>query len=635
MTLSHQDEVKWLDSIWNNLAIQIKKENEANPSTITQKIPDEMSLLTEELLGGFHAATEELKKIHVEASIQLHQWVLENRAAIEGLFQLDPLKLAEKPIEFIQFINETIPPKILQYLFYAGQSLYLAQDYHNGQRVFRLLTLLETEKGELQVWLGLCQQAKRLPELALISFTIAAELLPEDPYPYFHTAQCWMMLKRWDEMNQALTQSLNIIGTNPFQYPLKVKCEELQTIIPVISTGKVVVPPPYQAPIPHSPLDAINNLFSGNGKKTKTKELTEEEWHAIQQELEAKLSILASQLKGSFARVENTFGFFERGLIRLSEKGVEIPFETFSVIQRLTALFFLGTLSVGTQISVTNKIVANVFKNAPINAAYRFSSLLDQNNLEVEEEIIKYLYLCDSRRGLVVNQATKNPSYGSEDRPYEQDREKGIVRASHFLKKDIEGKTILDFGCNEGSILFACQKLGSTSMIGLDLSHRCIENAKRRASEENITNIQFFEGDMENSAFLASLPKANTVFLLAILDTSNFVNKTAVLARVSQFAKDVLYYEGHLFTPNQVSKMYELLTTTNFTRFEYLGTYERRPLIRCSRDMIQRDQIPAGAITSDADDADLLNAEEIYLFTDSPRNPPFSTKCKLIQFVKR
>ncbi len=249
--------------------------------------------------------------------------------------------------------------------------------------------------------------------------------------------------------------------------------------------------------------------------------------------------------------------------------------------------------------------------------------------------VAKPLYKYDHERDLVLNVMVENTPWGGQDRSYELDRDDNAVRVSRFRPEDIVGKSLLDFGCNEGGILFACRKLGAADITGVDLNSWCIEQANRSVASKNIPNARFLVGDIENSVLLTSLPQADTVFLLAVLDTSAFVNKTAVIAKVSKLAKHALYYEGHKFQNSHVPRMYEFLISTDFSRFEYLGKHENRVLFRCGREMINESQIPTGAVTTDKSEQDLLNAKEIYVFTDTPKNPSFSNKCTLIQYVRR
>jgi len=248
----------------------------------------------------------------------------------------------------------------------------------------------------------------------------------------------------------------------------------------------------------------------------------------------------------------------------------------------------------------------------------------------------KLVYSYDPSTDRMMNYPVENQTFGSDIWSYEQNyRENSLSRAARFYPQDIVGKTLMDFGCNEGGILLACHQLGASEITGIDNNDWCIDQATAKAQRQAVENANFFVGDMENKAFLSTLPQVNTVFLLAILDTSSFANKTAVIANISRLAKNTLYYEGHQTVASHVVRMQEFFLATDFTRFEYLGRFQTRVLMRFGREMMESKDVPANAITSDYPDHIVQNAEEIYWYSDSKRNPPFGAKCRLIQMVRR
>lgn len=250
--------------------------------------------------------------------------------------------------------------------------------------------------------------------------------------------------------------------------------------------------------------------------------------------------------------------------------------------------------------------------------------------------IPKFMYHYDPITDTATNTVVENVAYGSPIWSYEvNNRSNSDERAARFRQDDLINCSLMDFGCNEGGVLFACRKLGASVLIGIDLNAWCIEQAQKKAAQAGLSDAYFFVGDLENKALYHNLPLVDTVFLLAILDTSNFVNKPAILSRIANHTKKALYYEGHVSPESHVKRLYELLLYTNFTRFEYLGRFDGRILIRCSRELLTLKDLPAGAITSDHPDHLLQQANEIYVFTDSNRNPPFGVNCRLIQYVLR
>lgn len=254
------------------------------------------------------------------------------------------------------------------------------------------------------------------------------------------------------------------------------------------------------------------------------------------------------------------------------------------------------------------------------------------NSQTIEKEV----YIYDESQDMVLNVPTTNVAYGHAVWSYEvNNRPNSDERAGRFRSRDIVGCSIMDFGCNEGGVLFACRRLGAGKIIGIDYNAWCISSARKKAKEQGVKGAIFVVGDMENKGLYTNLPTVDTVFLLAILDTSGFANKQAVLSRISRFAKKALYYEGHVTAESHVRRMYELLLFTDFTRFEYLGRFDGRILIRCGRELYGSRNVPRGAVTSDSSDEALRKSKEIYVYTDSKRNPPFGANCRLIQYVDR
>ena len=58
-------------------------------------------------------------------------------------------------------------------------------------------------------------------------------------------------------------------------------------------------------------------------------------------------------------------------------------------------------------------------------------------------------------------------------------------------------KTILDFGCGNGSLLFCCAYAGTREHIGIDLSHSAILSAQTRAKNMHVGMFSFLQGGIE------------------------------------------------------------------------------------------------------------------------------------------
>ena len=635
MHTSNEKKISTLSSFWDALSSSILNNSKELPS-VDLDPKKEMLRFRVDLLSGMDALLRDLYKINSKAAVEFRQWLMENNPSLDQLFELDPLKLVNQQPQLLNFIKKSFPSKFFDYLFYAALNPLLEQDYYKAEYSSRLLTILFPLRSDYRILHGLSEREKKLPLFSLVSFTLAKALSPENPYPLFYLAESWMALKSWEPMKAELIDCLASIGSHPKYSRLKVKCEELLSNIPHFSDGTLPIPNFWPLDFPY-PYTEMEKLVSKPNEEPE-KEISPEEWTSFKKRAQEELNKLNQQINQTKELVpekKDRLGFFENQTLIFSEKGAKISFENLMAAETLAAGFFLASLNVGINISSINSLAAEGELNLSLGAAAMLAYIFDKTDLSSPRGIPKHYLRFDPRREVIYDEVKINFSCGSDDIPYQEIREDSHVRACRFHPKDIIGKSILDFGCNEGSVLFACKKLGASSITGIDLDARAIERAKKFALENKIKNADFFVGDMENSAFLSTLPKVDTVFLLAILDTSQFVNKTAVIARVSQFAKSTLYYEGHANNSNHVPRMYELLISTNFTRFEFIGLLEKRPFIRCGREIYQESDIPQGGITSDASDAELLSASEIYLFTDSIKNPPFGTNCKLIQFVIR
>ena len=639
MPLNLQEKMLWLEQVSNTLVTLINKEHESNGTPKDGE--KEVAVLGEELAQGFHWITNELKKLHTSAALEFYNWAILNVDLFGTLFQLKSNAFEQAPEDLVSLLQKFIPQKYIHYFFLAARNLYNEKEMLKADRIFRLLTLLYPQHADFWIWLGLSQLQRHLPELALISNTIAAVLDRKNPFPFYYMSQCWMQLKGWDQAKNNLKECLDTIGTDSSFQQLKIKCQETQVeLLKEASILNNYIPQivVYQE-MTMTPRSAINNLYSNRSKETPFTSFITDQWKAFFNELKKQTEHLANQLnntKESFNHEINTLDFFEQHSITLTQKTVKIPITSFSKICALALGLFFGELVAGISISSDKKIIqGKIQTNNSFKIAHTFSEFLDQCEPEQKKSISKYAYLYNSQMDIAFNQEVMNTEFGSSQASYQENvREDNRIRVSQFHRKDIVGKSILDCGCNEGGVLFECRNIGAKTITGFDLNPWCISQANELVSTQKIKDAHFYVGDMENQAFLSTLPMSDTVLLLAVLDTSNFVNKTAVISNLSRFAKNTLYYEGHLYRVSHVPRMYELLIATDFTRFEYLGIFAGRILIRCSRELMEKYQLPPNAITSDASDAELLSASEIYLFTNSPKNPPFSNKCKLIQFVK-
>ena len=70
------------------------------------------------------------------------------------------------------------------------------------------------------------------------------------------------------------------------------------------------------------------------------------------------------------------------------------------------------------------------------------------------------------------------------------------VSAMRELLGDVAGLDVLDAGCGTGVQARWCARQGA-EVVGVDISHRLLTEARNRAAEENL-DIRFLQGDVEN-----------------------------------------------------------------------------------------------------------------------------------------
>jgi 2-polyprenyl-3-methyl-5-hydroxy-6-metoxy-1,4-benzoquinol methylase len=84
------------------------------------------------------------------------------------------------------------------------------------------------------------------------------------------------------------------------------------------------------------------------------------------------------------------------------------------------------------------------------------------------------------------------------------------IRANTIIKRILPGTSILDIGCGDGSILtYIASKIKVGDMYGADSSTKALDNLK---------NIQGFKLDISSTDSLRTLPDADYVLLLEILE---------------------------------------------------------------------------------------------------------------------
>ena len=143
-------------------------------------------------------------------------------------------------------------------------------------------------------------------------------------------------------------------------------------------------------------------------------------------------------------------------------------------------------------------------------------------------------------------------------------REKTDERLRLFRAGDIQGKRVLDAGCNMGGISNHCVTLGAHSVTGIDFDNAAVRRARDLYSA---TNASFRCDDLDNP--LAMLKTFDTVMFLSVFGTKELEDRHAILSRLASLG-DVMYFEGH-HGDDPRSHAWALFKYGGFQTIEFLG----------------------------------------------------------------
>ena len=112
-----------------------------------------------------------------------------------------------------------------------------------------------------------------------------------------------------------------------------------------------------------------------------------------------------------------------------------------------------------------------------------------------------------------------------------------------LLPVDVEGKTILDIGCWEGTLSLQCLSKGAKHAIGIDM---CVGNELKE--NINTPNFEFYQMELSGEKFL-QLPVVDIVFCLGVLYHVEDVFNT--LVRLQSKTRETLVLETVFHTLNE------------------------------------------------------------------------------------
>lgn len=140
------------------------------------------------------------------------------------------------------------------------------------------------------------------------------------------------------------------------------------------------------------------------------------------------------------------------------------------------------------------------------------------------------------------------------------------------MPENLEGKTVLDIGCNMGMICMEAKRRGAERVVGIDYDKKIIETAKK-FFKQNDCDVELYNFNVNDG--LNSLKekignaKFDYVFALAIWGT---VKKPILWEMINYYCIDTCWMEGHNKERGKEEEIRkELESNLIFSSLDYLG----------------------------------------------------------------
>jgi len=135
---------------------------------------------------------------------------------------------------------------------------------------------------------------------------------------------------------------------------------------------------------------------------------------------------------------------------------------------------------------------------------------------------------------------------------------------SRWIAENGRDKIFLDYACGNGINALAAARAGARISLGLDISDVSIENCRRAAAEQGLTNTRFFQADAENT--LLPDNSIDTVICSGMLHHLDLSFALPELRRILKPGGRLLAVEALDYNP--AIKLYRKLTPEMRTAWE-------------------------------------------------------------------
>jgi type III secretion system low calcium response chaperone LcrH/SycD len=121
---------------------------------------------------------------------------------------------------------------VLQSQYKKAYDFYQKADYKNAASAFSYLTMLNPYEYNYWMGLGISKQSDRLYEEAIVSYTAAEAMDPENPLPHLHLAHCFYALNMREEAIKYLNSAIEIAGEHTEYKEVRLKASTILKHLP-------------------------------------------------------------------------------------------------------------------------------------------------------------------------------------------------------------------------------------------------------------------------------------------------------------------------------------------------------------------------------------------------------------------
>lgn len=158
-----------------------------------------------------HALKATLSPLEIQEISQEWDQGVEKMSEIPEQSAENPELIPAVPLRKMMSVSE----KTLGFLYGAGVHLYEKQDYVKAADVFFLLTLIDFQKFNIWLSLGLSELKSTHFEPALNAFAMASIINSNTPLPYMYSSECCIALGRPQESTDYLALAKEVLSSLP------------------------------------------------------------------------------------------------------------------------------------------------------------------------------------------------------------------------------------------------------------------------------------------------------------------------------------------------------------------------------------------------------------------------------------